>query len=135
MRTRHCSFGLLAIGLIYFCLRYAAGERFAFDERPGWWVFWLYNASLVLWIAFNFFPIGWPQLDAVFERGLAYARSIEFYNGTLVWQWLRLPGDIMFALAAPLMAGDFLIKLGPLYPQFVTWITRRPVLLSVESGE
>jgi nitric oxide reductase subunit B len=81
------------------------------------------------------FPIGWPQLDAVFEHGLAYARSIEFYSGTLVWQWLRLPGDIMFALAALLMAGDFLIKLGPLYPQLVTWITRRPVTLSVESGE
>ena len=129
------AFGLLAIGLIYFCLRYAAGERFAFDERPGWWAFWLYNGGLVLWIAFNFFPIGWPQLDAVFEHGLAYARSIEFYRGTLVWQWMRLPGDIVFALAALLMAADFLIKLGPLYPQLVTWITRRPVLLSVESSE
>jgi nitric oxide reductase subunit B len=37
------AFGLLAIGLVYFCLRYAAGERAVFDERLGWWVFWLYT--------------------------------------------------------------------------------------------
>ncbi len=129
------AFGLLAIGLVYFCLRYAAGERFAFDERPGWWAFWLYNVGQVLWIALNFFPVGWPQLDAVFEHGLAYARSIEFYGGTLVWQWMRLPGDAVFALAALLMAWDFLIKLEPLYPQLIARIVRRPVLASAQPGE
>jgi nitric oxide reductase subunit B len=119
---------LLAIGLVYFCLRYAAGDRVAFSERLGLWAFWLYNAGLVLWILLNFFPIGWPQLDAVFEHGLAYARSVEFYNSTLLWQWMRLPGDVVFAVAALLMAWDFLGKLGPLYPRFVARITRRPVL-------
>jgi nitric oxide reductase subunit B len=121
------AFGLLAIGLAYFCLRYAAGERARFDERLGIWAFWLYNLGLVLWIALNFFPIGWPQLNAVFEHGLAYARSITFYRTTIVWQWLRLPGDVVFAVAALLMALDFLVKLGPLYPRFVGWVIRRPV--------
>ena len=121
------AFGLLAIGLVYFCLRYAAAERAQFDERLGLWAFWLYNAGLVLWIALNFFPIGWPQLNAVFEHGLAYARSIRFYETTLVWQWLRLPGDVVFAVAALLMAWDFLMKLGPMYPRFVEQITRRPI--------
>jgi nitric oxide reductase subunit B len=121
------AFGLLAIGLVYFCLRYAAAERARFDERLGLWAFWLYNAGLVLWITLNFFPIGWPQLNAVFEHGLAYARSIRFYETTLVWQWLRLPGDVVFAVAALLMAWDFLLKLGPLYPRFVEQITRRPI--------
>ncbi|MBV9061608.1 MAG: cbb3-type cytochrome c oxidase subunit I, partial [Alphaproteobacteria bacterium] len=69
------AFGLLAIGLVYFCLRYAAGERAVFSEKLGLWAFWLYNLGLILWILLNFFPIGWPQLDAVFEHGLAYARS------------------------------------------------------------
>jgi nitric oxide reductase subunit B len=124
------AFGLLAIGLVYFCLRYAWGERTAFDERLGIWAFWLYNAGLVLWIALNFFPIGWPQLNAVFEHGLAYARSVEFYNTTLVWQWLRLPGDVLFAIAALMMAWDFLVKLGPVYPRFVERVTRRPVGLA-----
>ena len=38
------AFGLLAIGLIYFCLRYVAADRVPFDERLGLWAFWLYNA-------------------------------------------------------------------------------------------
>jgi nitric oxide reductase subunit B len=129
------AFGLLAIGLIYFCLRYAAGERVVFNERLGWWAFWLYNIGLVLWILLNFFPIGWPQLDAVFEHGLAYARSVKFYDETLLWQWMRFPGDVVFAVAALLMAWDFLIKLGPFYPEFVAWITRRPVTFRLQPKE
>jgi nitric oxide reductase subunit B len=111
------AFGLLAIGLIYFCLRYAAGEDAAFGDRPGLVAFWLYNAGLVLWIALNFFPIGWPQLEAVYEHGLAYARSLRFYDTTVLWQWLRFVGDVPFAIAALLMAFDFLTKLGPMFPR------------------
>ena len=113
------AFGLLGIGLIYFCLRYAAADRYPFGEKLGRWAFWLYNWGLVLWIVFNFFPIGWPQLDAVYEHGLAYARSQEFYNTTLFWQWMRMPGDIVFALGALFMAWDFIVKLRPLFPRFV----------------
>lgn len=113
------AFGLLGIGLVYFCLRYVAADRHPFGERLGQWAFWLYNGGLVLWILFNFFPIGWPQLDAVYEHGLAYARSQAFYDTTLFWQWMRMPGDIVFALGALLMAWDFIIKLRPLFPRFV----------------
>jgi nitric oxide reductase subunit B len=113
------AFGLLAIGLVYFCLRYAAGDRARFSDRPGIWAFWLYNAGLVLWILLNFFPIGWPQLDAVFEHGLAYARSAQFYNTTLLWQWMRLPGDVVFAAGAFIMAWDFFLKAGTLLPSFL----------------
>jgi nitric oxide reductase subunit B len=111
------AFGLLAIGLIYFCLRYAAADRVPFGEKLGLWAFWLYNGGLILWILLNFFPIGWPQLNAVFEHGFAYARSLAFYDTTLIWQWMRLPGDVLFGVAAVLMAWDFLIKLRPLYPR------------------
>jgi nitric oxide reductase subunit B len=108
------AFGLLGIGLIYFCLRYAAGDEHAFSEKAGRWAFWLYNAGMVLWIVLNFFPIGWPQLAAVYEHGLAYARSQRFYDTTLFWQWMRMPGDVVFAAGALLMAWDFLVKLPPL---------------------
>lgn len=104
------AFGLLAIGMIYFCLRYAAGDKLPWSNRLGLWAFWLYNLGLVLWIALNFFPIGWMQLMAVYDHGLAYARSLAFYNTTLVWQWLRLPGDVFFAAGAVAMAYDFLRK-------------------------
>jgi len=120
------AFGLLGIGLVYFCLRYVAGDRVAFDDRPGIWAFWLYNAGLALWILLNFFPIGWPQLNAVFEHGFAYARSLAFYDGTLFWQWMRLPGDVVFAAGALLMAWDFLVKLGPLLPAAVAQLLGLP---------
>jgi nitric oxide reductase subunit B len=117
------AFGLLAIGLIYFCLRYATADRAPFGERIGLWAFWLYNGGLVLWILLNFFPIGWPQLAAVYEHGLAYARSVTFYDSTLFWQWMRLPGDVVFAIGALLMAWDFTIKARPLLPRSVgRWI-------------
>jgi len=116
------AFGLLAIGLIYFCLRYAAGNTNTWSDRLGLWAFWFYNIGVVLWIALNFFPIGWMQLIAVYEHGLAYARSMQFYNTTLLWQWLRMPGDILFAIGALLMAYDFIINLGPFFP---SWKKRR----------
>jgi nitric oxide reductase subunit B len=110
------AFGLLGLGLIYFCLRYIAGDVHRFSETAGRWAFWLYNAGLVMWILFNFFPVGWAQLQAVYEHGLAYARSDAFYKTTLFWQWMRMPGDIVFALGALLMAWDFIVKLRPLLP-------------------
>jgi nitric oxide reductase subunit B len=113
------AFGLLGLGLIYFCLRYIAGDRYVFGEKLGRSAFWLYNGGLLLWILFNFFPIGWPQLDAVFEHGLAYARSQAFYDTTTFWQWMRFPGDVVFALGALLMAWDFIVKLRPLFPRFI----------------
>lgn len=111
------AFGLLALGLIYFCLRYAAGDKLPWSDRLGVWAFWSYNIGVVLWIVLNFFPIGWPQLMDVYEHGVAHARSLEFYNTTLLWQWLRLPGDVVFAVGALLMAYDFIIKLKPFFPK------------------
>jgi nitric oxide reductase subunit B len=113
------AFGLLGLGLIYFCLRYMAGEGARFGEKLGRWAFWLYNGGLGLWIVFNFFPIGWAQLAAVYDHGYAYARSAAFYDTTLFWQWMRFPGDVVFALGALLMALDFVVKLRPIYPGFV----------------
>jgi len=109
------AFGLLAIGLIYYCLRYAAGDHTHFDEKTGYWAFWLYNLGLVLWMVLNFLPIGFPQLAAVYEHGYAFARSLEFYNTTLLWQWMRVPGDVVFGVAALLMVWDFFKKLKPVF--------------------
>jgi nitric oxide reductase subunit B len=105
------AFGLLALGLIYFCLRYRAGPEAEFDERLGYWGFWLMNAGVVMWVVLHFFEIGWPQLNAVYEHGLAYARSAAFYDTTRFWQWMRLPGDVVFSLGALLMGWDFIIKI------------------------
>jgi nitric oxide reductase subunit B len=105
------AFGLLALGLIYFCLRYRAGPDAEFGETPGRIAFWCYNVGLVMWIFLHFFPIGWPQLNAVYEHGLAWARSQAFYDQTLFWQWMRLPGDVVFSVGALVMGWDFIMKL------------------------
>jgi nitric oxide reductase subunit B len=104
------AFGLLAIGLIYLALRYMAGDRYAWSDRLGVWAFWLYNAGLVMWIVMNFLPVGIAQLEAVFDHGYAYARSMAFYRQMILWQWLRTPGDVVFAAGAVLMALDFVVK-------------------------
>lgn len=108
------AFGLLGLGLVYFCLRYIAGDKVPFKEGPGRWAFWLYNLGLVMWVLLNFFPIGWAQLADVYEHGLAHARSMAFYNTMGFWQWMRLPGDVVFAAGAVIMAWDFLLKLLPM---------------------
>jgi nitric oxide reductase subunit B len=105
------AFGLLALGLIYFCLRYRAGPGAVFNERPGRIAFWCYNVGLVMWIFLHFFPIGWPQLNAVYEHGYAWARSQAFYDTTRFWQWMRLPGDVVFSAGGLIMGWDFLVKL------------------------
>lgn len=110
------AFGLLALGLIYFCLRYRAGPGAKFDERPGYIAFWCYNVGLVMWIFLHFFPIGWPQLNAVFEHGYAWARSQQFYDQYLFWQWMRLPGDVVFSAGGFIMCWDYLAKLRRAYP-------------------
>ncbi|MBX5472815.1 MAG: cbb3-type cytochrome c oxidase subunit I [Acetobacteraceae bacterium] len=112
------AFGLLAIGMVYFCLRYAAGDE-EVDERFGKVAFWLYNIGLLMWVFFTFFPVGWRQLGAVYEHGLAYARSLSFYDTQVFWQWFRMFGDIVFALGALLMAWDFYRQMRPWLPAWL----------------
>lgn len=109
------AFGLLALGLIYYCLRYAAGNHTPFTEKTGYWAFWLYNIGLLLWMVLHFLPVGFPQLAAVYEHGYAFARSMEFYNTTVIWQWLRIPGDVLFGVAGLIMVWDFIKKLKPVF--------------------
>jgi hypothetical protein len=51
----------------------------------------------------------------------------NFIKQTLFWQWMRLPGDVVFAVGALLMAYDFLIKLQPFFPRAAKIITGKVV--------
>jgi cbb3-type cytochrome oxidase subunit 1 len=57
---------------------------------------------------------------------LAYAPSNAFYDTTLFWQWMRMPGDVLFALGALLMAWDFIAKLGPFVPPLAERLQPEP---------
>jgi nitric oxide reductase subunit B len=43
----------------------------------------------------------------------------------VLWQWLRFVGDVPSAIAALIMAYDFLAKLGPMFPAFAERFSSR----------
>jgi nitric oxide reductase subunit B len=101
------SFGLLALGLMYMGVRgVARPERV--KEARSLLALRCFNLGLVLWLALNLLPVGIWQLAATVDHGYWFARSLEFYNDTTVFQWLRLPGDVAFAIGGLLVLVDLL---------------------------
>ncbi|MDR2215067.1 MAG: nitric-oxide reductase large subunit [Nevskiaceae bacterium] len=98
-------YGMLGLGLMLFCLR---------GLRPqGHWhegmlraAFWALNGGLALMVLLTLLPLGIAQLHAALEHGYWYARSAQFLDQPLVHTlvWLRMPGDVLFAGGALLVA-------------------------------
>ncbi|HMZ50705.1 MAG TPA: nitric-oxide reductase large subunit [Candidatus Sumerlaeota bacterium] len=92
-------YGMLGIGLMLFCLR-------AMDQGREWrtaWLnigFWGLNVGLALMVLISLLPIGLLQTVASIESGLWLARSAEFMQQPhmQVLRWLRVPGDVVFAI-------------------------------------
>jgi nitric oxide reductase subunit B len=90
-------YGMLALGLAMFCLRYIIpAERW--PERWAKISFWSTNIGLA-WMCFaTLLPLGFLQLYKSVDSGYFAARELEFLTNetnTLI-EWLRLPGDIVF---------------------------------------
>jgi nitric oxide reductase subunit B len=90
-------YGMLALGLAMFCLRYLIPA----DKWPERWArisFWATNLGLA-WMCFaTLLPLGILQLYKSVDSGYFEARQLKFlHNHTnAVIEWLRLPGDITF---------------------------------------
>ena len=90
-------YGMLAIGLALFCLRYLIPA----DRWPEQWArlaFWSTNLGLA-WMCFaTLLPLGIAQLYKSVDDGYWEARELEFLtnNTNAALEWLRLPGDIVF---------------------------------------
>ena len=104
------AFGLLALGLLYLAVRGMVPSGHWSDRWPLRALL-LFNASIVLWLVFNLLPVGIAQLAATIEQGYGYARSLAFYDGVVVFQWLRLPGDLAFLAGGVIVLADLLAKL------------------------
>jgi nitric oxide reductase subunit B len=104
------AFGLLGLGLVYLAVRGMVATRDWSDRWPLRALA-LFNASIVLWLALNLLPVGIAQLAASIDSGYAYSRSLDFYNTVLIWQWLRLPGDVAFLGGGAIMLADLVLKL------------------------
>jgi nitric oxide reductase subunit B len=90
------SFGMLALGLGAFVLRYTTSEA-AWPELRFRQSFWAMNVGLALMLLLSVIPIGFLQLDAVITSGYDVARSVAFYNQPIVQtlMWARMPGDLL----------------------------------------
>ena len=98
-------YGMLGIGLMLFCLRGLYARHLHADRllAPAYWGL---NIGLGLMVFLSLLPAGIYQAWASVTQGLWYARSpAVIHSGimeTLVW--LRVPGDIVFAGGALLLA-------------------------------
>ena len=98
-------YGMLALGLAMFCLRYLLPA----DKWPERWAricFWSTNIGLA-WMCFaTLLPLGILQLYKSVDSGYFEARELEFLGNdtnTLI-EWLRLPGDVIFIVGGALPA-------------------------------
>lgn len=89
-------YGMLAIALAFFCLRYVIPS----DKWPDKWAkvsFWGSNIGLA-WMCFaTLFPLGMAQLFKSMNSGYFEARQLDFLTGDTISliEWLRLPGDVV----------------------------------------
>lgn len=104
-------YGMLGIGLMFFCVRSLMPGR-EWNDRPIAIGFWCLNGGLLLMALGSLLPLGLAQAWASINTGLWYARSSEFlYTPALtVIRWLRTPGDIVFAVGA-VSIGVFMVGL------------------------
>lgn len=88
-------YGMLAIALLVFCLRYLLRPEDWSDRLVGF-SFWALNLGLAWMVFVNLFPLGVLQLADVVTNGYWHARSLEFFEKHAYIEWLRLPGDMVF---------------------------------------
>ncbi len=98
-------YGMLGIGLMLFCLRGLYARHLHADAllRPAYWGM---NIGLAMMVFMSLLPAGIYQAWASIDKGLWYARSPAIIHSKLMETlvWLRVPGDIVFAAGALLLA-------------------------------
>jgi nitric oxide reductase subunit B len=96
-------YGMLAVALALFCLRYQIpAERWS--DRAAKISFWSLNLGLA-WMCFaTLFPLGILQLYESVNHGYYEARTLKFLTSDFnaVVEWLRLPGDAVFIVGGVL---------------------------------
>jgi nitric oxide reductase subunit B len=98
-------YGMLALGLAMFCLRYLIPA----DRWPEKWArvsFWSANIGLA-WMCFaTLLPLGILQLYKSVNSGYFEARELKFLTNdtNAAIEWLRLPGDLIFIMGGAVPA-------------------------------
>ena len=88
-------YGMLAIGLAMFALRYIIPPQ-RWPERAARFTFWATNIGLA-WMSFaTLLPLGVLQLYHSVNSGYYESRTLGYIAqpGNAILEWLRLPGDV-----------------------------------------
>jgi len=90
-------YGMLAVGLALFCIRYLIPEA-RWSDRAAKVSFWSLNLGLAWMVFATLFPLGLLQLYESVNHGYFEARSLKFLtnDANAFLEWLRLPGDVVF---------------------------------------
>ena len=96
-------YGMLAIGLALFCLRYLIPDE-RWPDSLARISFWCCNIGLA-WMTFaTLLPLGILQLYKSVSDGYFAARQLEFITNpsNRLLEWMRLPGDVVFIVGGAL---------------------------------
>jgi nitric oxide reductase subunit B len=90
-------YGMLAVGLALFCLRYIIPQS-SWSDRAAKTSFWCLNLGLAWMVFATLFPLGLLQLYHAVSVGYFDARSLKFIGSPAnsLLEWLRFPGDVVF---------------------------------------
>jgi len=96
-------YGMLAVGLALFCIRYIIPEKL-WSERAAKISFWSLNAGLAWMVFATLFPLGILQLYESVNHGYFEARSLKYVGNPVnsFIEWLRFPGDALFIIGGVL---------------------------------
>ncbi|MEZ0306554.1 MAG: nitric-oxide reductase large subunit, partial [Ramlibacter sp.] len=104
-------YGMLGIGLMLFCLRGLYARQLHTDGllKPA---FWTLNIGLAMMVFLSLLPAGIYQAWASITQGLWFARSPAVVHSKVMESlvWMRVPGDIVFAVGCVLL-GVYVLKL------------------------
>jgi nitric oxide reductase subunit B len=110
-------YGMLGIGLLLFCLR-GLYERARHADKLLAPAYWGLNIGLAMMVFMSLLPAGIYQAYQSVTHGLWYARAPEIIHSRVMegLVWLRVPGDVVFAIGAVLLAA-YALKLLARPPQ------------------
>jgi nitric oxide reductase subunit B len=92
-------YGMLAVGLALFALRYIIPPE-RWPDRLAKVSFWSLNIGLAWMVFATLLPLGVLQLWHSVNDGYYEARTLGYISqpGNVVLEWLRMPGDLVFIL-------------------------------------
>jgi nitric oxide reductase subunit B len=104
-------YGMLAVGLALFCLRYIIPEKH-WSDKAARLSFWSLNLGLAWMVFATLFPLGILQLYHSISVSYYDARTLNYIGNraNAVLEWMRMPGDVVFILggAVPILYLAFL---------------------------